>query len=145
MKYCKLRIAWSVGCGILCLLVIVLWVRSYSHFDRLSRLNTIFSELWSVNGGMRMTIAIDRSSRGEWALTLVSLPLPISEPMPTPRFHINWMSNGFESDVPHWFVAVAFAANAGVPWLRWRFSLRMLLIAMTLVAVGLVWIVCAVR
>ena len=30
MKYRKLRIAWSIGCGMLCLLLIVLWVRSYS-------------------------------------------------------------------------------------------------------------------
>src|SRR5918995_3829478 len=29
MKYGKLRIAWSVGWGLLCLLLIVLWVRSY--------------------------------------------------------------------------------------------------------------------
>ena len=35
MKYPKLRIAWSVGCGILCLLLIVLWVRSYWWADRL--------------------------------------------------------------------------------------------------------------
>jgi hypothetical protein len=31
MKYRKLRIAWSVACGILLLLLISLWVRSYSH------------------------------------------------------------------------------------------------------------------
>ena len=29
MKYRKLRIAWSAVCGIVCLLLIVLWVRSY--------------------------------------------------------------------------------------------------------------------
>src|SRR5687768_1047325 len=29
----KLRIAWSVGCGIICLLLIVLWVRSYRYRD----------------------------------------------------------------------------------------------------------------
>ena len=29
MRFRKLRIAWSVGCGILCVLLIVLWVRSY--------------------------------------------------------------------------------------------------------------------
>ena len=29
MRFRKLRIAWSVGCGIACVLLIVLWVRSY--------------------------------------------------------------------------------------------------------------------
>src|SRR6187401_737617 len=33
MNYRKLRIAWSVGCGIAVVLVIVLWVRSYWWFD----------------------------------------------------------------------------------------------------------------
>jgi hypothetical protein len=33
MKFRKLRIAWSVACGILCLLLIVLWVRSYWSSD----------------------------------------------------------------------------------------------------------------
>ena len=31
MKYCKLRIAFSAVCGIICLLLIVLWVRSYGR------------------------------------------------------------------------------------------------------------------
>ena len=31
-----LRIAWSVWWGILCVLLIVLWVRSYWRFDRVS-------------------------------------------------------------------------------------------------------------
>jgi hypothetical protein len=34
MKYRKLRIAWSVACGVLCLLLVVLWVRSHLHFEQ---------------------------------------------------------------------------------------------------------------
>src|SRR5688572_16841861 len=33
MNYRKLRIAWSVWCGVVCLLLIMLWVRSYSWAD----------------------------------------------------------------------------------------------------------------
>ena len=33
MKYRKLRIAWSVGCAIACVLLIALWVRSYWRAD----------------------------------------------------------------------------------------------------------------
>src|SRR6478672_8285240 len=34
MRFRKLRIAWSVACGIACVLLIVLWVRSYWRFNR---------------------------------------------------------------------------------------------------------------
>ena len=37
MKFRKLRIAWSVGCGIACVLLAVLWVRSYWIADTLFR------------------------------------------------------------------------------------------------------------
>jgi len=33
MKFRKLRIAWSVGCGIACVLLIAVWVRSQHHWD----------------------------------------------------------------------------------------------------------------
>jgi hypothetical protein len=34
MRFRKLRIAWSAGCAIACVLLIVLWVRSY-YWDKL--------------------------------------------------------------------------------------------------------------
>jgi hypothetical protein len=39
--------------------------------------------------------------------------------------------------VPHCFAAFLVAMFAALPWLRWRFSLRTLLIATTLIAVVL--------
>ena len=39
--------------------------------------------------------------------------------------------------VPTWLLVSLFAAFAALPWLRWRFSLRTLLIATTLIAVVL--------
>jgi len=42
--------------------------------------------------------------------------------------------------LPYWFLAIAMATSASLPWVsrcRWRFSLRTLLIATTLVAVVL--------
>jgi hypothetical protein len=35
MKFRKLRLAWSVFCGIACVLLIALWVRSYFAHDAL--------------------------------------------------------------------------------------------------------------
>jgi len=49
--------------------------------------------------------------------------------------------------VPHWFPVVVSVTLATAPWIiqwQWRFSLRTLLIAITLVAIGLgliVWLV----
>ena len=34
MRFRKLQIAWSVACGIICLLLIGLWVRSYWWWDQ---------------------------------------------------------------------------------------------------------------
>jgi hypothetical protein len=37
MRFRKLRIAWSVGYGLACVLLIVLWVRSYFWTDQITR------------------------------------------------------------------------------------------------------------
>jgi hypothetical protein len=48
-------------------------------------------------------------------------------------------------NVPYWFLITVLAALTLAPWIRWQFSLRMLLIAMTLAAVGLSAIIWAVK
>lgn len=35
--------------------------------------------------------------------------------------------------LPHWFPALVAGACTAIPWIRWRFSLRSLLVAMTVV------------
>jgi hypothetical protein len=39
--------------------------------------------------------------------------------------------------VPYWFLALSAMSSAALPWLPRRFSLKSVLIAMTLVAVGM--------
>jgi hypothetical protein len=148
LKY--LRFAWSVGCGIVCLLLIAMWVRSYyfhdyGEFDYASR-----------------AIILD-SARGETAIG--TYPLPV-------RFPTNWRSwvtdemdwlpgTGFVRPatvlgfalitierhtwlfMPYWFHTMLFVAFGAGPWIRRQFSLRTLLIATTLVAVVLGIIVAA--
>jgi hypothetical protein len=46
--------------------------------------------------------------------------------------------------VPNWFTIGLLATIGAFPWTHWRFSLRTLLIVMTLVAVAL-WVVVAFR
>jgi hypothetical protein len=36
MRYSKLRIAWSALCGVVCLLLVFLWVRSHYVFDQMT-------------------------------------------------------------------------------------------------------------
>jgi hypothetical protein len=40
-------------------------------------------------------------------------------------------------NVPYWFLVAGFATLAAAPWFRWRFSLRTLIVVMTIVAAGL--------
>jgi hypothetical protein len=51
-------------------------------------------------------------------------------------FYWNW-ALGPIIQVPQWFLLCIIAPLASVSWLPWRFSLRTLLIAMTLIAVVL--------
>ena len=60
-----------------------------------------------------------------------------------PRFHYH--REEMWATLPHWFLLGTCMTFATVPWLRYRFSLRTLLIATTLVAVVLGLIVYAVK
>jgi hypothetical protein len=124
-----LRIAWSVGCGILCLLLIGLWVRSnggngyycdyqYSgtrHFQ--SRL--IYGSLYL--GTEPYVFRSGNLEFGSWQ----SAPIP------------NDLAVRYWTVIPLSVPTMLFGLAAATPWLRWRFSLRTLLIAMTLLAVVL--------
>jgi hypothetical protein len=50
-------------------------------------------------------------------------------------FHLEHDYGRTVIQLPYWFLTLLFAATAGLPWIRWRFTLRTLLIATTLVAV----------
>jgi hypothetical protein len=58
-------------------------------------------------------------------------------------FNIN--SAFFYISVPLWLLFFVTAAIGAIPWLRWRFSLRTLLIATTLLAVALGLVIWAAR
>jgi hypothetical protein len=146
MKYRKLRVAWSVGWGILCVLLIVLWVRSYWRMDSawLHFSNPNALRFNSTAGQLRMEAY---HNEGSWAYEpklLDSTPIDYSH-VPLPKFGIELNSAYVVLLLPHWLKGLICLALAAVPWLNWRFSLRTLLIVMTLVAVGLGAIVYAVR
>jgi hypothetical protein len=58
-------------------------------------------------------------------------------------FRIHWYDDEFDVIAPYWFPLTIAVAAAVIPWIPWphRFSLRILLIATTVVAVVLALIV----
>ena len=155
MKYRNLRIAWSVAWGIVAVLLVALWVRSYWIWDRcywpglpLTQLGTQFSS----DSGHTMTVVSPRVAASSGSLITISRPGPASTAhqilysTETLGFYFLRTPTLFRFDLPYWSLVTASLALGLAPWLiRWRFSLRTLLIAATLVAVGLGLIVWAAK
>ena len=141
MRFRNLRIAFSSTCGIACVLLIGLWVRSYTWHDYVKRLNgNSMSELSVLTG----SIEVSRAG-----------PFPDSN-YRTERhsFRANgsrpdflWDTSGglWRIRFPIWLLIVVCSTMTAIPWISWRFSLRTLLIATTLVAVVLGLIVALVN
>ncbi len=149
-----LRIAFSATCLIACVLLIVLWVRSYWRMDDISR-----------TGGTSATISL-RSDLGRLEASTgpaVNLSSPPSwqywgyeqapsttdsvKSRPWFRKRFRWHRSAALSliEVPHWFLIIISGTISVLPWIRpsRRFSLRTLLLATTLVAAVLgliVWL-----
>ncbi len=138
MNHRNLRIAWSVAWGIACIAPAAAWLSGYS--------STGFAMFWHRH-----------SFRFESGKLLVDESI---QSVPQPVFDANYelgdttgrwgvMRNASVTipshTVPAWSPVPVIALIAALPWIRWssRFSLRTLLIATTLVAVGLgliVWL-----
>ena len=130
MRFRKLRIAWSVVCGLMAVLLIVLWVRSCTWVDIIAgpwpnktvlgfcssegRLFACTSELQAAN-----------DFRSGWIWIPVDLRTTT----------MIYKGPGLIILVYHWELALVACLLAPLPWIR--FSLRTLLIATTLVAVVL--------
>jgi hypothetical protein len=136
MKYRKVRIARSVACGIICVLWIVMW--AHSHWGRphpritFTNSATPVLSIHSVNG-----VFLFRTYPPKQHLAIPTVPNTVL------GFCVFRFSDGVGVTIPHWLVLLISLAVPFIPrylW-NWRFSLRTLLIATTLVAVGLGMIV----
>jgi hypothetical protein len=143
MKYRKLRVAWSVTCGVLCLLLIALWVRSYSWFDQI--LGPISANTWfcvqSLDGRLMFEFLDDGQIPAEIDLKWSWIEIGTGG---RGQGVIYRLSDGELSlthvVIPIWAALSALASVGCVtalPWLHWRFSVRTLFIGMTVVAVVL--------
>jgi hypothetical protein len=137
MRFRKLRIAWSVVCGILCLLLTALWVRSYLRWDVVCQDKwAAFIAVSSSRGYVQLVAADNPLQSQAQGWTISRRPLLIR----FPRFKTNtgfaWSAtpNAMSLTVPHWLLVLCCLLLSTTPWIHWRFSLRTLLIATALVA-----------
>jgi hypothetical protein len=148
LKY--LRTAVTAFSLTACVLLIALWVRSYLRSDdlfmRLSPNHT--AAVNSQEGSLLLILWTERPPNRQWGWRSTSLQ---------PRQYtwrryqgkvLSKLGIRYEhvdarlyraASAPHWFVILPFASLTAALWLPWskRSSLRTLLIATTLVAVGL--------
>jgi hypothetical protein len=145
MRFLKLRIACSVVCAQMAVLLIILWVRSYwviegvEHCGRTSSDATLVS-ICSNRGTLvltKLTVpnnSIDSIDFTGWLYETVPPEVATKQ-----RFDWKFSANGFDLQFPTWLLAILIAMGAWILWIgpKWKFSLRTLLIATTLVAVVL--------
>ena len=154
MRFRKLRIAWSVGFGLLAALLIVLWVRSYYSEDFLNiQLPARTFSVWQLRGNSVLTTT---ASPGPLKVSTNSVsansPIVSTKGAPQNRIGLGFSGvtyrGGFFVTFPNWFPVMVSATFAVAMWfgtIPRRFSLRTLLTATTLVAVVLGLIVAIAR
>jgi hypothetical protein len=146
-----LKITWTAFWGIACVLMICLWVRSYWRTDIIRVRWGLFEyDNIAASGEIGMAVSDARYWRSRANILVSSSPTMYSwEPdrahpyVNLLGFHLrHYMLPGGAADtfeVPLWLAALTTGIAGSLPWLPWssRFSLRTLLLAITLVAVGL--------
>ena len=148
MRFSNLRIAWSVLCAIACVLLIVLWVRNYWVVDEVTA--PVTTQHFITSGSVPGAVAIGwgKGTRN-WKIIhprTQDWRDAVGENVPSPVWFGVTRRSGFVVVwMPSWFLILVFATLAAAPWLTWRFSLRTLLIATTLIAMMLGLIVWSLR
>ena len=147
MRYRKLRIAWSVAWGVVAVLLIVLWVRSYSRAEGLTYITSKLSRFGcNSEKGAMFFVYTSTMFQGTAGLTYYRrLPNQEIHGLPWWQSWSDPSESGIMFSLPYWLLSPATIILAALSWLRWsrRFSLRTLLIATTVVAVVLgliVWL-----
>ncbi len=143
MKHRKLRIAWSVAWGLLATLLILLSVWSCWWWDRCYfqgastgvQINSDAGHIVLVIGPSQPTVT--EIIFGHLPSTGHADSFYANDLL---GFYFKRDPTSLRVDIPYWFGVLIATGIAAAPWLSlWskRFSLRTLLIATTLVAIGL--------
>ena len=137
-----LRIAFSVACLIACGLLLVLSARSNRSADIVHGKLLVPYELISVRGRLKFTLVDYPPAPGEQQVRSYPVGENAAHTIENHVLHYSndrgfGLYNGRSIMLPYWFAAVCTGALAGIPWIRLRFSLRTLLVAITLIATAL--------
>src|SRR5262245_28458612 len=154
MKFRKLRIVWSLAWSVAAVLLIGLSVRSQNRFDgiRWHRNNADVFQIYIYQGQLSI-VSFDDQPLPPLVLNQVCRIGTIEcfesrkliGERASPMFGIFTVPIGTRIEIPAWFLIVSMALLGPLPWVHWRFSLRALLIATTLVAVVLSLIAWSIR
>jgi hypothetical protein len=147
MRFRKLRIAWSVMWSLLAVLLVVLWVRSYWQAGCFGCQSRPSFFIHSQRG--QLTYMSGLPERVRLGFLRDSTFFDATRVSPPPVWGFGAATSGGIISLlflPYWpvvLLASTLAVLGVLPWLRWRFSLRTVLIAMTLVALvlgAIVWL-----
>ena len=147
MKHRKLRIAWSVAWGVVAVLLVALWVRSYwvGNVLRCPVTQTIAIRLVSQRGFYGVGLRDPSDTRDKEPNGLAAF---MPEAFAPPTWHFFTRSSMYPNErylmAPWWTVALLTATLSVAAQRPRRFSLRTLLIVTTLVAMVLGLIVAVV-
>ena len=143
-----LRISWSVGWGIAAVLLVLLWVRSYWWMDYVQPWlkHTVVSLRGKLFVDKHIVLSTPSTTvPGEVEVGQVETNAFFAYSLATKQFSFFPLKSGLA--VPYWLIAALIVGLAATPWVRsvrWRYSLRTLLLLTTLVCVilgVLVWAV----
>jgi hypothetical protein len=138
-----LTIAFRTLCGLAAVLLCVLWVRSFWVTDLVSKINdqriatTIGSQYGAVylahfDAEIGYRHSNNSSAPRPWAFTSV-----MGYTSNDGLFVWSRRQTSLYAALPHWVFAMVTMMVGACSWLPWRFSLRTLLLGMTLVALVL--------
>jgi hypothetical protein len=142
-----LRIAWTASWSVAVVLLVVLWVRSFWWRDSGAFLSgSVFA--YSLERKLHIVL-FPSGTIPAWAWGVHSTVLNQVSPLALggPSWYFAVQNGTVVGVSPHWFPGIVLSSLAGLPWFSWptRFSLRTLIITMTLVATLLGLIVWAIN
>jgi hypothetical protein len=135
-----LRIAFSATCLIACVLMIALWLRSFWWWDDCSLKLSKSEYAQGISAEGRIIIWFEHSQLRQWfELNIDPLAIHRSpsghERHPWLGFYVSPSGNMYSVRFAHCLLAMVSMAFAVIPWCPTRFSVRGVLMAMTVVAV----------
>jgi hypothetical protein len=132
------RIGTSAFFGMLTLVMVLLWVRSYTYSDQVWLTLLPSEHINLIAADARMCVWFEHQPTiywFEWRSHRIMAHISALSNNRIPAFDLNFWPTFARLYIAHWVLAVAAACLAVAPWLRLRYSLRAILLAMTAIAV----------